>query len=85
MNHPLFARLRSFVRNATCKEQIDRELTEEISAYVELLAHEKIKQDISENEARRASRVEVGGAEQVKEEVRPNSQRVNPAIALRYE
>jgi putative ABC transport system permease protein len=49
---------------------VDRELTEEVGSYVELLVEKKMKEGMNEKEARRTAMVEVGGIEQVKEEVR---------------
>jgi putative ABC transport system permease protein len=66
----LFSRAGSFLRNTTRKDQIERELTEEVGFYVELLTEKKMKEGMDERDARRAAMVEVGGVEQVKEEVR---------------
>ncbi|MCA1657840.1 MAG: ABC transporter permease, partial [Verrucomicrobiaceae bacterium] len=66
----LISRAGSLLHNTTHKEQMDRELTEEVSSYVEMLTEEKMKEGMTEQEARRAALVEVGGVEQVKEEVR---------------
>jgi putative ABC transport system permease protein len=66
----LFSRLGSLLRNSTRKDQIDRELTEEVGSYVELLMEKKMKEGMNEKEARRAAMMELGGVEQVKEEVR---------------
>jgi predicted permease len=49
---------------------LDQELDEELRAYVELLTAEKITQGMGTAEARRASLIEVGGLDQVKEQVR---------------
>ncbi len=51
-------------------ERDDRELDDELRAFVELLTAEKIKAGMSPREARRAALLETGGVEQVKEEVR---------------
>ena len=48
----------------------ERDFAEEIEAHVELLAEERVAAGMSEAEARRAARIEVGGAEQVREAVR---------------
>ncbi|MBV9265115.1 MAG: ABC transporter permease [Acidobacteriaceae bacterium] len=48
----------------------DRELDEEIRSYTQLLADEKISQGVPEHQARRTARMEIGGAEQIKESVR---------------
>ncbi len=66
----LISRAGSLLHNTTHKQQIDRELTEEVSSYVEMLTEEKMKEGMNEQDARRAALVEVGGVEQVKEEVR---------------
>ena len=66
----MIARAGSLLRNTTHKDQVDRELNEELSSYVEMLTEEKMKNGMNEQEARRAAMMEVGGVEQVKEEVR---------------
>jgi putative ABC transport system permease protein len=66
----LFSRTGSFLRNTARKGQIERELTEEVGSYVQLLTEKKMNEGMNEQEARRAAMVEVGGVEQVKEEVR---------------
>ncbi|CAA9252701.1 MAG: Acidobacterial duplicated orphan permease (function unknown) [uncultured Chthoniobacterales bacterium] len=66
----MISRAGSLLRNTTHKEQIDRELTEEVSSYVEMLTEEKMKNGMNEQDARREAMMEVGGVEQVKEEVR---------------
>ena len=66
----IFSRIGSLLRNSTRKDEVDRELTEEVGSYVELLVEKKMKEGMNGKEARRAAMVEVGGIEQVKEEVR---------------
>lgn len=56
----------------------DRDLDDELNAYVELLTAEKIKAGMAPDAARRAALLETGGVEQVKEEVRD----VWPGIVL---
>jgi len=58
--------LRSLFR----KEQVDKELDEELSAYLELAAKEKMKDGMSRMEALRAVRLERGNLEVSKEIVR---------------
>ncbi|PYU54479.1 MAG: ABC transporter permease, partial [Acidobacteria bacterium] len=67
----------SFLRNITTglrslfqKEQVDRELDEELRAYQEMAAEEKMKQGMSRKEAVRAVRLERGSLEVSKEIVR---------------
>ncbi|MGI8481306.1 MAG: permease prefix domain 1-containing protein, partial [Chthoniobacterales bacterium] len=62
--------LRSLWRNITRKGQVERDLADEVSSYVELSVEAKRKQGMNEREARRAALVELEGAEQVKECVR---------------
>src|SRR5215469_9449548 len=66
----ILARVTSFARNLFCKHRAERDLDEELGSYVELLTQEKIKTGIPAEEARRQARMELGGAEQVKEQVR---------------
>jgi putative ABC transport system permease protein len=68
----LFSKSGSLIRNTMRKQRIDRDLSEEVGSYVELLTEKNMKQGMDEEEARRAAMVEVGGVEQVKEEVRSN-------------
>ena len=50
--------------------RVEQELDQEVRAYVELLADEKIQAGVSPEEAHRQALVEFGGVEQVKERVR---------------
>ncbi|HTU34446.1 MAG TPA: ABC transporter permease [Candidatus Acidoferrum sp.] len=52
------------------RREIEADLDEEIRSAVALLTDEKIKAGMAPAEARRAARIELGGVEQVKEEVR---------------
>lgn len=52
------------------KEQRDSQLEEELEAHLEMLTEENMRQGMEPEEARRAARVELGGAEQIKEAVR---------------
>ena len=60
------------MRNTMRKDRVDRDLGEELNSYVQLLTEKKMKEGMNEEEARRAAMLEVGGVEQVKEEVRAN-------------
>lgn len=62
--------LSSCWRNLFHKTRLNQELDEEVRAYVEMLAEEKIGRGMDAAEARRTALIEVGGIEQVKEEVR---------------
>lgn len=56
--------------NVFTAAQKDRELDEEMHAYADLLSDEKVSRGMSQHEANRRARMEIGGMEQVKEEIR---------------
>ncbi len=66
----LLPRITSLLRNLLRREQAEADLDAEVGAAVELLVGEKVRAGMSPEEARRAARLELGGVEQVKEEVR---------------
>src|SRR4051812_42698468 len=66
----LLHRLRSAFRNFTTKHRMEKQLSEEMSSYVELLIQRNLNEGMNYEDARRAALVKVGGVEQVKEEVR---------------
>jgi predicted permease len=61
---------KSFFRSLFHRQRIDADLDDEVRSTVELLADQKVKEGVPPEEARRAARIELGGVEQVKEEVR---------------
>ena len=63
-------RLRSFFRNLLRRNRADGDLDAEVHAHLELLTEEKLRDGLPPAAARRAARIELGGFEQVKEEVR---------------
>ena len=63
-------RIASFFRNLLRKRAIEQALDDELKSAVELLTQEKMNQGLSHPEARRQALIELGGVEQVKEEVR---------------
>ncbi|MGA2846909.1 MAG: ABC transporter permease [Candidatus Acidiferrales bacterium] len=67
---PTLSRMKNFFRNIFAKRRNDRELDDEVHSYVDLLAEEKMRQGMNLEEARRTARIELGGIEQVKEQVR---------------
>ena len=62
--------LASGIRSLIRKEHVDRELDEELRAYQEMAAEEKMKDGMSRKEALRAVRLERGSLELSKEIVR---------------
>jgi len=67
---PFLSKIGSLLRNLTLRERNDQELDEEVRGYAELLAEEKIKAGMPPAQARREAVLELGGVEQVKEQVR---------------
>jgi len=66
----VISRLRALWNNVFRREQLDRELDEELQAYLELASAEKMREGVSPEEAYRDARRDTGGVEQVKESVR---------------
>ncbi len=60
----------SLVRNLFRRERVESELDLEVRSYAELVEEENMAKGMSPEEARRAARMEMGGTEQIKEEVR---------------
>ncbi len=67
---PVLPRFRSLWRNLIHKDQVERELAEEIQAYRDLLIETKLKEGLTPAEAKRLAVMELGGEEQLKEECR---------------
>jgi putative ABC transport system permease protein len=64
------SRLASLFRNLSHKQENEQDLDHEVSSYLDLLTEEKIQSGMAPEAARRAARLELGGVEQVKEQVR---------------
>ncbi len=67
---PILARFSSLWRNLSHKARVERDLDDELAAYLDLVAAEKVRAGMSPQAARRAARIQLGGVEQVKEGVR---------------
>jgi len=67
---PLFLKARSLLRNLFSPRRVETDLDQEVRSHLELLIDEKIHAGMSPSEAQRAARIEIGGFEQVKEQVR---------------
>ena len=67
---PLLISLASLRRNLFSRPRVERDLDEELRAYLDQLTEEKRRAGLGLAEAQRAARIELGGLEQVKEEVR---------------
>lgn len=67
---PFFIRIRSLISNLFRRDRVEHDLDAEVSSYLAELIDEKIAAGMSSAEAQRAARIEMGGVEQVKEQVR---------------
>ncbi|QNI36408.1 ABC transporter permease [Edaphobacter albus] len=66
----LWLRIRNILRNLLRKQQMEGHLDDELRAYTDMLADEKIAAGIPPHEARRAALAELGGIEPVRQKVR---------------
>ena len=67
---PMLAKALSFFRNLFLFGRRDSDLDQEIRSHLEMLIDENIRAGMPPKEAARAARMELGGSEQVKEQVR---------------
>lgn len=61
--HMIVARIRAFVRRG----DLDREFDQELAAHLAMAEEEKIRQGMTQEQARRAARIELGGVTQLRE------------------
>ena len=66
----LLRNLAAGLRGLFRKEQVEREMDEELRAYLDAVVNEKMRRGMSRKEAVRAARIEMGGVEGIKEQVR---------------
>ena len=66
----MISRLRALWNNVFRRKQLDRDLDEELQAYVELVSAERLQTGVDSDLAHRDARREMGGVEQVKQNVR---------------
>jgi putative ABC transport system permease protein len=67
---PLLVKARSFLRNLFLSRGVEVDLDQEVRAHLEMLTEENVRRGMPPEEAQRAARIELGGIEQVKEQVR---------------
>src|SRR6266699_3350294 len=67
---PVFVKARRFLRNLFSSRRVELDLDQEVHAHLEMLTDENIRAGMPPEEAQRAARIELGGIEQVKEQVR---------------
>ena len=65
-----FVRAQSFLRNLFSSDRVDADLDEEVHSHLEMLTQENLRAGMREAEAKRSARIELGGIEQLKEQVR---------------
>jgi len=66
----MISRLRALWNNLFHRRQLDRDLSEELEAYEELVAAEKLQVGMDSEEARGYARRQTGGIDQVLQNVR---------------
>jgi putative ABC transport system permease protein len=67
---PLRVKVRSFLRNLFASRRVEVDLDQEVHSHLDLLTAENIRAGMPQHEAQRAAQIELGGIEQVKEQVR---------------
>jgi len=67
---PLLVKVRSFLRNLFLSRRVEADLDNEVRSHLELMTAENMRAGMGPEEARRAAHIELGGVEQVKEQVR---------------
>jgi putative ABC transport system permease protein len=70
MNMPIGSRIQALWRNLLRKQRVEADLDEEIRSYQGMLEDEKARSGADPRAARREALLELGGASQIKEEVR---------------
>src|ERR1043166_5632574 len=63
------AKARSLMKNLFLARRVEAELDEEVRAHLEMLVEEKVRAGMMAENARREARIELGGVDQVKEQV----------------
>jgi putative ABC transport system permease protein len=66
----LFMKTRSFLRNLLLSGRLDSDLGQELHSHLEMVIEQNLRAGMSPSEARRSAQIELGGIEQVKEQVR---------------
>jgi len=67
---PFLAKARSLLRSLFSRGQVELDLDEEMHSHLEMLTDENLRAGMRPDEARRVAHIELGGIEQVKEQVR---------------
>jgi putative ABC transport system permease protein len=67
---PFFVKARTYLRNLFWSRGVEADLDQEVQSHLAMLVEEKIRAGMRPDEAQRTARIELGGIEQVKEQVR---------------
>jgi predicted permease len=67
---PLLAKAQSLLRNLFFSSRVEGDLDQEVHSHLEMLIEENVRAGMPLQEAQRAARMELGGIDQVKEQVR---------------
>jgi len=67
---PLFVQLRSFFRNLFSIRRVEADFHQELQSHLEMLVEQNLQAGMTPGEAQRAALIELGGVEQLKEQVR---------------
>lgn len=67
---PILLKLRHFLRNVISRSHVDTDLDSEVQSHFAMLKEDYLRKGMAAEEAERAARLELGGVEQVKEQVR---------------
>src|SRR5215472_5211022 len=67
---PLFVKARSFLRNLFSARRVEADLDDEVHSHLEMLTSQNMSAGMPVREAQRMAQIELGGIEQVKEQVR---------------
>ncbi|MBV9199358.1 MAG: ABC transporter permease [Alphaproteobacteria bacterium] len=66
----MMSRITRLWRNLTAKKEVEHQLDDELRSYIDMLEAEKIESGVGPAQARREALLDIGGIEQVKEQVR---------------
>jgi putative ABC transport system permease protein len=67
---PLFFKFKILLRNIFLSRRVEVDLDQEVRSHLEMLTEENIRGGMQPEDAHRAARIELGGVEQLKEQVR---------------
>jgi hypothetical protein len=67
---PFILKMGSFLRNLISRSHVDAALDSEVQPHFGLLTEEYIRKGMTPDEAERTARIELGGLEEIKEQVR---------------